>query len=98
METTDFGDAESFRCEIKCEIPELKVDQTVAIISYDKLKEDSKSLPGISKKELKCGTCKKQLSTLQNLQIHERIHTGEKPFECKACGRNFTQNQTLKKH
>lgn len=45
-----------------------------------------------------CIVCGKTFSRIGNLRIHQRCHTGEKPYGCVQCGRRFTQAGDLKKH
>lgn len=45
-----------------------------------------------------CSVCNRTYATSQNLDVHMRIHTGERPFCCSQCGKKFTQSAHLKSH
>jgi KRAB domain-containing zinc finger protein len=45
-----------------------------------------------------CKFCGKGYDMLSKLEIHERQHTGERPFECDICGKGFISHATLKDH
>uniref|UniRef100_H9H6K0 Uncharacterized protein n=1 Tax=Monodelphis domestica TaxID=13616 RepID=H9H6K0_MONDO len=34
----------------------------------------------------------------ENLDVHQKIHTGGKPYECNQCGKTFTQRSSLTVH
>uniref|UniRef100_A0A3B3ZEH8 C2H2-type domain-containing protein n=1 Tax=Periophthalmus magnuspinnatus TaxID=409849 RepID=A0A3B3ZEH8_9GOBI len=49
-------------------------------------------------KKYVCKLCGKLFPAWSNLEIHQRVHTGERPFKCETCGKRFSEAGNLKKH
>merc|ERR1711874_808575 len=45
-----------------------------------------------------CENCRARFLTKGDLERHQRVHNGDKPFPCDLCGKTFTRQQSLNEH
>ncbi|VDN88284.1 unnamed protein product [Brugia pahangi] len=48
-----------------------------------------------TRKKRRCNVCQKEV---KNMKEHMMTHTGEKPYSCSICKKNFAQPHIVKKH
>lgn len=51
-----------------------------------------------SKMYFSCQYCAKTFTNQGNMQVHQRVHTGERPYSCIGCGKCYAQKIGLKIH
>lgn len=42
--------------------------------------------------------CGRRFTEYSSLYKHQTVHTQQKPYECRDCGRNYRQSSTLTMH
>ena len=52
----------------------------------------------VGERDTKCPLCLKKCPTVEALQMHIKVHTGEASFKCQECGRCFNEHFKLKRH
>ncbi|XP_056129313.1 telomere zinc finger-associated protein isoform X2 [Lampris incognitus] len=62
-------------------------------------KENGKAIRGDPNKDsVLCPTCNKTFRSKYYLKVHNRRHTGEKPFECQKCDKRYFRKENLLEH
>lgn len=52
----------------------------------------------VKKGSVQCPTCHKTFLSKYYLKVHNRRHTGEKPFKCRKCGKCYYRKENLQEH
>ncbi|KAK0152773.1 Zinc finger and SCAN domain-containing protein 2 [Merluccius polli] len=66
--------------------------------SESEYSSDDGSFGKTNNKRFQCKHCDRSYKFLSQYILHERSHTGEKPYQCHVCGKRFGKNSNLNLH
>ncbi|TRY94734.1 hypothetical protein DNTS_021622, partial [Danionella cerebrum] len=52
----------------------------------------------MNKMKFQCEACPRRFKQLGQLKVHERLHSGDKPYGCANCGVHFIRRDYLQRH
>ena len=83
---------------VKGTTKEVSKEVSKEVFEERRLKARQKRIEVLESSAFSCCHCGKRFRENRELDRHEKLHTGERPFMCCICGKAFIDAPRLKRH